>query len=194
MLKKSPFIILCSGLLLSLANTGRAALVEEFLLNEGATNPAVTTVFSIASTNTGTLLGSILPIWETNNLPPIPGGATAYLNFDATVTVGTYVLTTSSAVTGANARTVALWLMAPPGAQPQNACICSWGANTTAERFTLRLDPGTSGGTLAGATPGRPGGFCHRKDAADRREMASHCGGLSRKWVTRQLHFLCGRQ
>jgi hypothetical protein len=131
-------------LFLSIAVSAPAALVEEFPLNEGATNPAATTVYSTASANTGAFVNG--PTWQTTSLPPIPGGTAACVFFNAASGFTPYIQTTSMAVTGSGARTVAFWMMAPTTAQPQNAGLVSWGANNAGQRFSLRMDPGTSGG------------------------------------------------
>ena len=90
----------------------QAALVFHLKLDEGATDPFATTVSSAVSTNTGVLAGSVLPVWFTTNLAPIPGaGTTAALFFDATAAAPKPSINTDYlGLTGQVARTVCAWI------------------------------------------------------------------------------------
>ncbi len=147
---KHSVALLMSILVLHLSAT--AALIEHFKLDEGATDPGATMIYSAVSANTGNFTSGAVcaPVWVTTDLAPVPGGALSGIYFDASGAGNDpYILTTAPGVLGGNARTVAAWIRVPPGPFSGAPAIFNSGVNATGQRFSVRLNE-TTGGTTGG--------------------------------------------
>ena len=132
-----------------------ADLVGHWTLEEGT---GTTTADSSVSGNAGTI--SAGATWTTVDLPPVPGGTTAALDFDgndADINIIGY-----KGVTGTGDRTITAWIKTGINSPAQNKGIVSWGSNISTQKWTFRTQnsngtPGTirieaNGGFFVGNT------------------------------------------
>ncbi len=163
--------------LLAATTAAQASLLDWFRLEEGTLDPATNTVYSAASTNTGTLGGATPPVWVSTGLGPVPSpGTSAALFFDAATyptsphpnVMTTLVSSPTNGLAGNRARTVAAWVKPSPVQAVAYGTIVHWGPGTpNGARFTFKLQ-GTS------ATSAQPlrfevqgGGITGTKNLAD---------------------------
>lgn len=137
------------------AFSGRADLVAHWTLDEAT---GTTAGDSTANNHTGTIAGGA--IWNTTDLPSVPSGSSAALEFDG---VDDQVnIVGFKGITGTGDRTITAWIRTSTNNPAANKGIVSWGTNLTTQKWTFRIQssngtPGTirieaNGGYLVGNT------------------------------------------
>jgi hypothetical protein len=145
--------MVCAALVscLALVGEGQADLVAHWAIEEGSGS----TTENMVPPADDPLQGD--PTWVTSDLPPVPSGTTAALEFDGN---GDFVDATSFAgVGGAGARTVAFWVKTTyAGIEPSP--IVAWGNSATAtQKWHVRLNNNEANGPMFAIRTESQGGF-----------------------------------
>ncbi len=145
-----PTLPTCSiiSVILLLLTPCKAELVAHWKLDEATGILASDTI----NNHTGSIAGGAA--WNTVNLPPVPSGTNAALEFDGAddqINIVGY-----KGITGTGARTISAWIRTSH-TNPQNRGILSWGINQTTRKWTFRIQ--TSNGTPGTIRIEANGGF-----------------------------------
>ena len=143
---------------LLIAGTTSAELINHWTLDEGSG----TAVTDSINGNNGVFspLDATGPQWATTNLPSVPSGTSAAVDFDGTA--DHIAITGYTGISGTGSRTISAWIRTRNTGTNQNMSIVSWGQNTSGAKNTFRVQsnngaPGTlrfevNGGYAVGST------------------------------------------
>ena len=129
---------------------GRADLVAHWTFDEAA---GTTAGDSSANNRNGTIVGGA--IWNTTDLPAIPSGSSASLQFDGVddqVDIVGY-----KGISGTGDRTISAWIRSGTNSTLLNKGIVSWGTNLGTQKWTFRVQ--TQNGTPGAIRIEANGGF-----------------------------------
>lgn len=129
---------------------GRADLVAHWTFDEAA---GTTAGDSSANNRNGTIAGGA--IWNTTDLPAIPSGSSAALQFDGVddqVDIVGY-----KGISGTGDRTISAWIRSGTNSTLLNKGIVSWGTNLGTQKWTFRVQ--TQNGTPGAIRIEANGGF-----------------------------------
>lgn len=129
----SSFLVAAvAGCLLASATPATAALVNQWMLDDG-TGSATATDSVGGQTGTLTNMDSSTD-WISAGLPPVPSGTTFALDFDGS---NDYVVATGyKGITGTNPRSMSAWIKTTSAA---GGPIVSWGTNVAGQKWNFRV-------------------------------------------------------
>ena len=128
----------------------RADLVGHWTFDEAS---GTTAGDSSANNRNGTIVGGA--IWNTTDLPAIPSGSSAALQFDGVddqVDIVGY-----KGISGTGDRTISAWIRSGTNSTLLNKAIVSWGTNLGTQKWTFRVQ--TQNGTPGAIRIEANGGF-----------------------------------
>jgi len=136
-------------LVAALCESATAGLVAQWSLDEGG---GATTLESVSAASES-INGAT---WITSDLPEVPTGTTAALQFDGT---SSYVSSSFAGIGGAGDRSVAFWIKAP-ATDPALHGIVAWGdENADGEKWHIRLNQNINTGPIGAIRTEAQGGF-----------------------------------
>lgn len=132
------------------AGISHADLVAHWKLDDGSGTIAVSKI-DPANKNAD-LVGPVIPVWNTGDLPSIPSGTTSILCFNGVTDDQAVTVRNWHGILDGNARTVAAWIKVPNlDSDAVNSTIIGYGPwGLPGERFIFRLNQFHTNGTEGG--------------------------------------------